>query len=184
MNTLFDKDASVNAILYILSAFGGQADMHKVYKTLYFADQEHLSKYGRSITGDTYIAMQYGPVPSMIYDITKAVKGDSYFSQSDNATELKELFHFANRFIICAAADYDPDSLSDSDKECLDNAIAKCCDKSFTELTEMSHGLAYNNTRPDREISVKDILCEAGDTEEYANYISQKLKYEEVLCGY
>ena len=48
----------------------------------------------------------------------------------------------------------------------------------------MSHGLTYNNTRPDREISVKDILREAGDTEEYANYISQKLKYEEVLCGY
>ncbi len=40
-----------------------------------------MSECGRSITGDNYIAMNYGPVPSYIEDIFKAVRHQSYFSQ-------------------------------------------------------------------------------------------------------
>lgn len=78
MRQVFQTDAALNALLYALSKLGGKSDMHKLCKILYFADQRHLSLYGRSITGDTYIAMQYGPVPSNVDDILKAVRGDSY----------------------------------------------------------------------------------------------------------
>lgn len=62
MNKLFNYDKAVNSILFSLTRLGGVTDMHKLYKILYFADQRHLSLYGRSITGDVYIAMQFGPV--------------------------------------------------------------------------------------------------------------------------
>jgi len=75
---LFKEEKTLNAILYIASKMGGAVDMHKLSKTLYFADSEHLSKYGRSITGDVYIKMKYGPVPSKTDDILKAVRGDSF----------------------------------------------------------------------------------------------------------
>ena len=73
--------------------------MHKLCKILYFADQRHLSLYGRSITGDTYIAMQYGPVPSNVDDILKAVRGDSFFS--GYIEELKDKLTFDNRYHLC-----------------------------------------------------------------------------------
>jgi uncharacterized phage-associated protein len=174
LSSLFRKEATLNAILYILQQLGGKSDMHKIFKTLYFADQSHLSKYGRSITGDVYIAMQYGPVPSKTDDIFKAVRGDSYFHDD----ELNTYIHFVNKYIVEGIKKADLDYLSESDIECLDEAISKCKDKSFDELTKMSHGLAWENTRRDRAMSFKDILREEGDSEEYADYIADKLMLE------
>lgn len=174
LSSLFRKEATLNAILYILQQLGGKSDMHKIFKTLYFADQSHLSKYGRSITGDVYIAMQYGPVPSKTDDIFKAVRGDSYFHDD----ELNTYIHFVNKYIVEGIKKADLDYLSESDIGCLDEAISKCKDKSFDELTKMSHGLAWENTRRDRAMSFKDILREEGDSEEYADYIADKLMLE------
>lgn len=173
--SIFRKDVALQAILYIAQNIE-RKDIHKICKILYFADREHLSKYGRSITGDVYIAMAYGPVPSKVEDIFKAVRGDSYFS--DCASDLKEYFYFKNRYIIEPKKKADLDYLSGTDIECLDNAIALCKDMTFSQLTDLSHDLAWNNTKKDRAISVKDILREAGDDEEYAEYISSKLKME------
>ena len=92
--------------------------------------------------------------------------------QTDNG------FEFTNRFIIKPKREADLDYLSESDLECLDHAIAICKDKDFGELTNLSHDLAWQNTQRDRAMSVKDILREAGDDEEYVNYIAGKLKTE------
>lgn len=152
--------------------------MHKLCKILFFADQMHLRKYGRSITGDTYIAMHNGPVPSCVYDIFKAVRGDSYFTASEDAQRLKMLMRFDNKYDITGKTTADMDELSGSDIECLDTSIAKCKNLSFAALTELSHGLAWSNTQRDREISVKDIMREAGVSEGVIDYIvyNQKLQ--------
>lgn len=176
---MFNKDVAIQAILYIANRIGERKDIHKICKTLYFADQGHLSKYGRSITKDIYIAMAFGPVPSNIEDIFKALRGDSYFSGC--VEDLKPYFDFANKYILVPKKDADLDYLSESDLECLDSAIAKCKDKSFEELTQMSHDLAWSNTKRDRKISFKDILREAGDDEEYASYIENKIETESAL---
>ena len=176
VNALFNKEAAMEAVLYIAQNIGKRKDMHKIFKTLYFADREHLSRYGRSITGDCDVAMSYGPVPSQIDDIFKAVRGDSFFS--DCADGLKEYFHFTNKYIIEPNRKADLDYLSETDVECLDRAISKCKDKTFEELVSMSHDIAWNNTLKDREMSVKDILRENGEAEEYADYISARLLEE------
>ena len=178
MKKLFKYEKAVNSLLYSLRKLGGRTDMHKLCKILYFADQRHLSQYGRSITGDTYIAMQYGPVPSCVDDILKALRGDSFFSSSHIIDPLREKMIFENRFIIRAINNPDMDELSGTDIKCLDYAIDLCKDKSFEELTRFSHGLAWINTHRDRTISVKDILREAGDEEGYVDYIADNLKIQ------
>lgn len=139
MYKLFKYERSINSLLYSLSKFGGKTDMHKLCKILYFADQKHLSEYGRSITGDTYIAMQYGPVPSCVDDILKALRGDGFFSDNEGIANLRKPMHFENRFIVAAAAEPDMDELSLSGVECLDYAIELCRNKNFQELTNLSH---------------------------------------------
>lgn len=176
---MFQYEAALNALLFALSKLGGKSDMHKLCKILYFADQRHLSLYGRSITGDTYIAMQYGPVPSNVDDILKAVRGDSFFS--GYVDELKDKLAFENRYIVKELAEPDMDELSESDVECLTYAIDLYHDKSFGQLTDLSHGMAWTNTARDRAISVKDILREAGDEEEYVEYIADQLRLQSAL---
>lgn len=180
MKQIFQYEAALNALLFTLSKLGGKSDMHKLCKILYFADQRHFSKYGRSITGDTYIAMQYGPVPSNVDDILKAVRGDSFFS--GYVSDLKDKLTFENRYIVRGLANPDMDELSGSDVECLSFAIEKCRDMNFGQLTELSHGLAWTNTARDRAISVKDILREAGDEEEYVDYIADQLRLQSAFA--
>jgi len=176
----FRKYETIHAILYIAQNMGERKDIHKICKVLYFADQAHLSRYGRSITGDRYIAMNYGPVPSNVEDMFKAVRGISYFS--DCAEDLKAYFSFKNKYFLVPLQAADLDYLSESDVECLNAALEKCEGKSFEELTSMSHDLAWQNTMRDREISMKDILREAGDSDEYIEYIAYKQEMEKTFA--
>ena len=181
MNRSFKKDVALQAIMYILCKLGGKTDMHKLSKILYFADQQHLSLYGRSITGDCYIAMQYGPVPSKVDDMLKAVRGDSFFSGTPLADKLATYFRFLNNYIIESLQDPDLDYLSESDIECLDASIEKCKDLSFGQLTDLSHNIAWSNAPKNGLMSVQDILREVGDEEGYVNYITEKI-YTESNC--
>lgn len=175
----FRKDVVYNAILYILKKNGGSCDIHKVCKILYFADQKHLSKYGRTITGDTYIAMSYGPVPSNTEDMFKALRGNSYYFDKTLLQEARNLFGFTNGYVLVTKSDVDLDYLSDSDIECLDYAWNTYGSLNFGQLTEASHGHAWNDTVQGREISIDKIMSEAGDSDEYINYIVEQKKMHE-----
>ena len=50
-NTLFDREKSMEAVLYIAQKIGGRKDMHKIFKTLYFADKAHLSRMAGALPG-------------------------------------------------------------------------------------------------------------------------------------
>lgn len=58
----------IQAVCYILGRIG-KANKLKLVKLLYLADKCHLVRYGRTITGDEYWAMDYGPVGSTAKDI-------------------------------------------------------------------------------------------------------------------
>lgn len=177
---LFKQDIAIQAILYILKKMGGTCDIHKCHKILYFADNEHLSKYGRSITGDAYVRMDFGPVPTCIYDLFKAVRGDSYFaSQVDDVR--KGCFHFVNNKDIAAVAEPDMSYLSESDVEMLDKYIAQLKEKGFDEVSDASHGYAWSHTAQNGVISVCDRLTEMGDSEEYIHYIEEQMRAEEAV---
>jgi len=63
-------------VLY-LAARLPRPGLHNIAKVFYFADKRHLREYGRLICGDSYVAMKYGPAPSAIYGMLKAVRGDA-----------------------------------------------------------------------------------------------------------
>ncbi len=65
----FDLEKLVNALAYFAHAGVGDLTKLKAVKLLYLADQRHLFRYGRPITGDRYIAMDLGPVPESAYQL-------------------------------------------------------------------------------------------------------------------
>ena len=177
---LFKQDIAIQAILYILQRMGGSCDIHRCHKILYFADNEHLSKYGRSITGDAYVRMDFGPVPTCIYDLFKAVRGDSYFAaQVDDVR--RGCFHFVNNKDIEAMAKPNMEYLSESDVEMLDKYIEQLKGKDFNEVSNVSHGYAWSHTAQNGVISVRDRLTEMGDSDEYIKYIEDQMRAEEAV---
>ena len=71
MNLRFNFEKSVQAAAYLLHLDGGRMERMRLLKLLYIADREMLSEVGRSITGDTGYAMNYGPVLSRVYNCIK-----------------------------------------------------------------------------------------------------------------
>lgn len=161
--TDFEKEIIFNSALYVANRLPKeQCRLHKVFKILWFADMEHLKKYGRTITGAKYSALPYGPVPSVLYDEIQQKK--TIFERYDVGVKkgfLKPL-KAADEFF-----------LSETDKEELDAAIEKYKDKSFEELLDLSHKSAYNATAENDEISLDAILDEIGASDELRSYIRE-----------
>ena len=67
----FEQQKTIEVVLYILNETGG-IDFYHLFKIIYFAEMKHLAKWGHRILSDPLCAMDYGPVPTMLYD---AVKG-------------------------------------------------------------------------------------------------------------
>jgi uncharacterized phage-associated protein len=73
---VWDKEKAIEAIVYLANRLDKPTKL-KIFKLLYFADKLHMSRYGRFIVGDYYVAMKHGPVPSRTYNILKEVEGGS-----------------------------------------------------------------------------------------------------------
>lgn len=74
MKSEFDKEKSLHILLYMANKLGTE-DFKKIFLILYYAEQKHLVKYGRTITKDRYFALPYGAVPTVIYNILKELRG-------------------------------------------------------------------------------------------------------------
>ncbi len=158
MDVQFDKVKTLNALLYVANRVQ-RKDFHKIFKVIYFADRQHLADWGRPITGDTYIAMDAGPVPSRLYDMMKIVRGDSYISDTEG---LGQYFQVENWMYVRPLQDADLNKLSANEQEALSDAIAKYASLSYDEIKEKSHDVAWRSTARDFAINWDSIAREAG----------------------
>lgn len=128
----FDLNKAIEVLLYVSSRC---SDKYKALKVLYFADRDHLSKYGRLICGDRYAAMKHGPVPSHAYDLVQMASDEWPFEVEEGVKEA-----LATRgYEIVPLRKPNTELLSSSEIECLDEAIDKYGNLSFTQLKTLSH---------------------------------------------
>lgn len=73
MNTIkeFNHEKTTQAINVLAELRGGKINKMTAIKDIWLADRYHLRKYGRPITNDIYLAMNYGPVGSSVKDIVE-----------------------------------------------------------------------------------------------------------------
>ena len=141
----FNEEKSIEALLYVLSQ-RPSIGLYNLMKIMFEADKVHLNNYGRPVTGDVYIAMKYGTVPSHIYDIVKHIKnGHSDIEASNN--------------ILCAKRQPNLDLLSETDKEVLDSGVRKYADLDFQAVYDMNHKeLCWTQTGYNKEIDYSKII--------------------------
>ena len=179
----FDEQKAMSIVLYIaeklisLNDRRAKPDLHKIFKVLYFADQKHLARYGRLIVGDFYIAMDHGPVPSNIYDMIKTIRGDSIYADD---RRYGDSFKVRDHFVY---PKHEPDLgvLSESDIECINEALQENQYLSFAELRDKSHDSAYCKATKDDKISFRAMAKIGGADNEMLSYIQTTSENERLL---
>jgi len=177
MKLQFDFEKAIFSLKYILTNFEDYTtDFHKVFKILYFAEQKHLSRFGRSITGDRYIAMKNGPVPSNVYDIFKILKGESILKFNSNIDVNKE-FKVINEYSVqLLDKNFDIEMFSETEQECLTQSIEENKFLDFNTLTDKSHDAAWCKTTQNDVMSPFQIALAAGANDEMLKYISLNIE--------
>ena len=147
----FDLEATKAALLYLASKELPVFDKYRAIKLLFLADRQHLLRFGRTITGDTYSALPYGPTPDQTLDLLNglekvALEGSA--PASDGVAELARIFLVEDLAhpTYHAESEADFDALSRSDVLVLDSVVRDHGHKTFNELRDLTHGMkAYTN---------------------------------------
>ncbi|MGN0280878.1 MAG: Panacea domain-containing protein [Prevotella sp.] len=174
----FNEVKTINVVLYIAERLK-RRDFHKIFKILYFSDREYLNQYGVTITGDTYIAMEAGPVPTKTYDIFKIVRGDSYMQDTKN---LGRFFAVSNWMFIHPLQKANVDDIAPTERQVIDDVIDRYGDMSYDEIKEKSHDVAWRSTARDYPISFENMAMEAGMDEEDISYLEESAKLQNEFC--
>jgi uncharacterized phage-associated protein len=131
----FNYKKAVQALNLIAIKNGGSINKMKAIKLIWLSDRLHLRKFGRSITGDTYYALQNGPVPSATRDILET----SFFS-SDIATEYaSEFIAVIDKYHYKSKNQMNLDVFSQTDKDILEIIFNSYKSLDQFQLSELSH---------------------------------------------
>ena len=133
----FDQDKVMNALAFFSRNGVADLDQMKSSKLLFLADRAHLLRYGRTITGDTYVCMEHGPVPSITRDLLNA-----RFADDPDDVSMREYFDVqrsaAYPQLICRH-EPDLDVFSDSDIEVLKEIAETYGKKTAWQLRDLTH---------------------------------------------
>jgi len=127
------KPEKIIAALLYLAHKRPNLDHYQAVKLLYLADKEHLNRYGRPITFDTYSALPYGPVGSIALNFLKRNAATMRrFRITGLPFETEKLDKII--YIRSPRAPVDYNLFSRSDLRVLDEIIAEHGDKTFDQL--------------------------------------------------
>ena len=169
----FDPDRALELVLYVAKRLR-YPNLHSVSKVLYFADREHLSRYGSLLSGDNYVAMRHGPVPSAIYNLLKAAAGRQEPLIPAQFYELvSQSLKVENRFRVLPLREPNVELLSASQRECLDESIKVNGKLSFERLTAKSHDAAWKSAGENDLIEVRAIAKTLPNAKQVLAYLEE-----------
>lgn len=131
----FDYKKATQGLNFIAIQSGGEINKMKAIKLIYFADRYHLRKYGRPITNDEYVAMNYGPINSGVKDIVE----ESEFLGSKEKEYSEKFIKKIDRYCFQSINEVDESIFSDSDIEALNFAWEKFGFYDQFELADLTH---------------------------------------------
>src|SRR5713226_8143279 len=67
----FNERKATAAAALLLDREGGSMDYMRLIKLLYLAEREGLKRLGHALVGDTYYALDQGPIASRVLDLCK-----------------------------------------------------------------------------------------------------------------
>jgi len=111
----------VQAVAY-LAGKSGESGLNRLhaFKLLFLADRDHLRRCGSLITGDSYNAMKFGPLPVNAERLIKAKRAP--IAEREYADQYLSQVSVGRKSTVIHCKGFDEDQLSKQDIESLDLA--------------------------------------------------------------
>ncbi len=171
-------------LLYILNEMPeGCRDVYHIVKTAFYAQKDHLVKYALPLFNDKIVALPFGPVPSLIYDVLKVARGDQdSYRYYDEGLLSRLADPIESQYESFSSKEHpDMECLSASNVECLNAAIDVVSKMDFNSLMEKTHDNAWKSAYDNEGSHVMDNLLiakENGASEEVLAYLSDALEFD------
>jgi uncharacterized phage-associated protein len=134
----FDRAKLKAATLYVCSRMQphelGNVKLHKI---LYFADMLRFADQGEPLTGVDYIKQRFGPIARHLTSVLEELAREGSLR-----IETRNYYGFEKRDYI-ALAEPDRSVLGNAGVDLLDHVIAFARERSASELSELSHDVAW-----------------------------------------
>jgi len=177
--TSFSPSRAVEAVLYLCGKLSAPT-LHQLLKLRYFADKEHMSRYGYFASGDKYSALQFGPVGSATYDMLKTARGDAQRNAALYGPLVADAFRVQGMNVV-PLRPANLSKLSKAELACLEYAISNYAGLEFAERTNVSHDSAWDaawakatqRNASSFPMSKEDIAATLANSEEVLEYISE-----------
>lgn len=183
-----DDVLKLKAITLYIVGKCGVIDIFHILKILYFADRTHYAEWGTRLSGDTFCAMDNGPVASHLYNALKAVTGKEPLPAESPLKAISDALYQADpmfEYYVSAREKADMDELSASDIACLDKSIADNRGKGFGALSRESHDLAWKDAYAKKRNSEMDplLIAEAGGaSKDTLEFIRENADFDRMIA--
>lgn len=132
----FDYKKATQALNYLArQERAKKINKMKAIKLIWAADRFHLRMYARPVTGDRYMAMQYGPVASSVKDIAE----QSDFLSAEEKTYSVRYIKPMDNYTILSLREPDLNVFSQTDLEALGFAQKHFGNMGQFDLAELTH---------------------------------------------
>ena len=166
LRRMFNRQKAIEAMLFVVPH---RSDLYEMLKIIYFADKKHLERYGRFMFGDKYTSFEHGPAPSGAYGILKYAMGDMDLNAV--SAPVQGALTVEDRKTIKILRQPDLQRLSDSEVECLREAVAENAHRLWEELRDMSKDPAWFDTPQGHDIPITKIARTLPEPELLLDYL-------------
>lgn len=183
---MFNELKTAQASAYLLYKAGGTMEHLKLMKLLYLADRLSWKEYDKSITGDDYYSLPYGPVLSKTLNL---IHGETLPQLSRNATIWDNCIKDNANYCVSLAKENDEyfwGCLSLNDEKILNRVFADFGYFKTFELVEYTYNKKHVPEWQDpkgssKKIKLPDLLAHLGKSKAHIAEILQEHKKQEEI---
>jgi len=154
LNITFAPGKLRNLLLYVLSRCGGKPNVGEtvLYKLLYFIDFDSFELRSESVTGLSYVKLQYGPVPVQAQFVPVVREMET----KGELKIIKQIYREMAQKKYVALADPDLDGLPAAELQIVDSVVDRLSDMTATQIKAYAHqDTPWIATEPDKPIDYR-----------------------------
>ena len=148
--------ALVHLIIHKCSADPAKLGQIRLNKTLWFADVHSYQSTGQSITGETYIKRQHGPVPSTMRETLDELEADGLIT-------IRDPEKWSPSRLFTSLQEPDTSLLSETDIETTIRTMQEMLSMSAKDVSRRTHDLIWEMAEMGGEIPLYATLALPGE---------------------